>query len=126
MLIDLSCPPEALRAAAAWVRTDSGAPDVTLARAGPQLIVRQGASGASFAAGEPAEAQQVQLTPQALRAAAAWAETGDGMADVGLRAGGRALVVSQGDDATGFGASGEPAGLDHSEAAPLDRPPRQP
>jgi len=125
-LIDLSWPPEALRAAAAWVRTDSSAPDVTLARAGAQLIVRQGAGSASFAASEPAGAQQVQLTPQALRAAAAWAETGDGMADVGLRADGRALVVSQGDDETGFGAGGEPASEDDPEAAPLDRWPRQP
>jgi hypothetical protein len=126
MLIDLSCPPEALRAAAAWVRTDGSAPDVTLARVGARLIVREGASSASFAAGRPAGAQQVQLTPQALRAAAAWAETGDGMADVGLRADGPALVVSQGDDATVFGISGEPASPDHPEAAPLDRRPRQP
>jgi len=98
------------------------ASDVELAIEGGQLACGQDGSSAVFASGEAAGSQQVQITPEALAAAAAWAEPGEDMADVRLLADDRMLLVSQGDDRAAFDTGGEPGSDEYLEVAPLDRP----
>lgn len=57
----------------------------------------------------------ITITAEQLAAAAAWAETGEDMADVTLRADDRMLLVSQGDEYAAFDTGGEPG----APAAPL-------
>lgn len=63
----------------------------------------------------------IRCTPETLRAAAAWVEVGDGMADVELLIDDTMLLVTQGDEQNGFDTGGEPASEEYLSAAPLDR-----
>ena len=62
----------------------------------------------------------ITITAEQLAAAAAWAETGEDMADVTLRADDRMLLVSQGDEYAAFDTGGEPGSEEYLQAAPLD------
>jgi hypothetical protein len=121
MIFDLRCPPQALRAAAEFSAMLPRRLGVTLTAADGQLTIRQGLARRTFPAG-PDATGQMEITPQALQAAAAWARPGEGMADVYLLVDDRMLLVGQGDDRTGFDTGGEPASEEYLAVAPLDRP----
>jgi hypothetical protein len=126
-LCDLSCPPEALKRAAAWAIGDpppfpEGA-GVTLTRAGYQLTARQGCRSRSFAAAEdePARWSEIVLTVPGLRAAADWVSDGPSMAAAELLVDDAMLLVYQGDAMAGFDTDGSEASEEYLAVAPLDR-----
>lgn len=61
----------------------------------------------------------VRITPEQLKAAAAWAQAGDGMAAVELAADDRMLVAEQGDEINAWDHGGEPGTEEYLAVAPL-------
>jgi hypothetical protein len=121
---DIMCTAQTLRDAAAWAARWPRH-DITLERYGSELAVRVGAhpNPERFpAGGPPGSRHEIVITPDQLAAAAAWAETGEDMAEVTLLADDTMLLVTQGDDRTAFDTDGSIGSDEYLELAPLDRP----